>query len=326
VNRVMSVMLERVDFLEKQRSILEQVFEEGWFRDADKKARQHPAYMRWKLCRELIHQGGDISGLQLYQLGRIALDTYYFLQLTESDIERLELGSFDSVGDPGVRKHIQNRVKDPDFYEDLMVQIYVAAWHKANKHSVMLIEKENESWPDLRVDMEIPNIPLLIECKHLRNTSSDPAANLEKTIRRLVNKANNQLKKGKESLGHGHCYGVLVLDVSSALSIEDGETEGFPNKVLEISSIVQRALSGDKNTSVQTAIIVWDTYKLELEGQLAFHCICSRHCLRVSHTMPALVFPDNTPPSILAMFENFTQGYLLSDYEFHITAMQEANR
>jgi ABC-type ATPase with predicted acetyltransferase domain len=61
MDKPISVMLNRVDFLLKQRATLEQVFGEEWFRNASKKDKQHPAYIRWDLCQRLIGQGGVIS-------------------------------------------------------------------------------------------------------------------------------------------------------------------------------------------------------------------------------------------------------------------------
>jgi hypothetical protein len=317
---IASMMLERVEFLTRQRSILEHIFGEDWFRNANEVDTQHPAYVHWQLCQRLIMQKGVISQEQLYELAKIALDMYYFIQLTEGDIAQLNLGVFESIGDATVRKHIKSNLQKPGPYDALMVQLYVAAWHKANHHDVTLVEIDEVSWPDLRVNLEIPQIPMLIECKRLQGVE-DGTRNLGGKISKIVKKANTQIKAGKksvqhpQSVGHEHCYGVLVLDVSDVVPSSGSETDGFPDKVLEISRLAGRALSGEKNSSIHTAIIVWDTYKIDAERSL---CICSRRCLRVHHTNPISIFPDDTPPPIRAVFNNSIQSYMLNDYEFQL--------
>jgi hypothetical protein len=319
-----SNMMARTDFLVRQRAILEQVFGEDWFRKAGKNDRQHPAYIRWQLCQTLIEQGNIKDIDELLQLGKIALDTYYFLQLTGGDMGKLELGVFDSIGDEQVRKHIRSGVKDPVAYEDLMVELYVASWHKANNHAVSLVEIDEISWPDLRVDMDVPNIPMLIECKHLRSTEHETLASLQRRVRQIIHKANEQIKAGKKaiphekSVGHEHCYGLLVLDVSAVIPAGGVVTAGFPNRLLEVMTYVQRALSGDKNTSVHTAILVWDTYDINLDPARRLRYVCSRSTLRVPHTQPFSIFPEGTSPGVLAVFNAGIQSYMLNDYEFQL--------
>lgn len=321
-------MLDRIDFLVQQRAILESIFEEGWFANARERDKRHPAYMRWELCQKLIEQGEVIKEDQFHDLARMALDTYYFVQLTGGDIAQLDVGLFDSIGDRTVRKHIRSSLKKPDTYEDLMVQLYVAAWHKFNHHKVTLVEIDEVSWPDLRVDLEIPNIPMLIECKHLRDNEDSPG-NLGGKIGRIVQRGNNQIKAGKkiiphkQSIGHDHCYGVLVLDISSVLSAGEAEIDGFPRTVLEISNFTQRALSGNKNSSVHTAIVVWDTNKREVVSFLEHRYVCSRRCLRIHHTNPVRIFPDDMRSHILRFFDKSIQSSMLNDYEFQLVLARD---
>jgi hypothetical protein len=320
VETLASGMLNRVDFLARQREILEQVFGKDWFLHANKKDKQHPAYKRWELCQTLIDQGGHIRRDQLSEMGRIALDVYYFIQLTEGNLDQLMLGLFDVIGDQNVRTYIRSRIKDPGFYEDIMVQLYIAAWHKARGHSVALVEKAG--WPDVRVNMEIPNIPMLIECKHLRSALEISKKNLE----RLTLKANSQIKKGKKDLGHTHCYGVLVLDISSIVPDASADVEDIPPQVQEVVSIMRRALSGNKNTSIHIAIIVWDAHKIvQVSSPPSLHYVCSRRTIRIWHTNGTPIFPEDIPLHILRTFDNFIQSYLLADYNFEVVLDRKAS-
>lgn len=321
MNTISSGMLDRADFLMRQREILEQVFDDGWFLQANKKDKQHPAYARWQLCQTLIDQGGTIRGDQLRDVGEIALDTYYFVQLTEGNREQLKLGLFALVGDENVRAYIRSRIDNPDFYEDIMVQLYVASWYKANHQAVSLVEKDG--WPDVRVNLSVPNIPMLVECKRLRSTGETSPEILERKIRRVTYKADTQIKHAVSDLGHGHCYGVLVLDVSSIVPKTWTELGNIPQEALQAANFAQRALSGNKNTSVHVAIVVWDTHKLEVDPSPSFRYICARRCLRVKHLLPRPIFPENTPPALIHIFQNLIDGYLLADYEFQLVAARD---
>lgn len=320
-------LLDKGSYLTRQKRILEQIFGEDWFRHANKTDKNHPAYIRWELCQTLIEQGNIMTLSQFMALARIALDIHPFLALSGGNTDHLTFGLFDLIGDDLVTKRIKAEIKKADYYEDIMVQLYVAAWHKMKGHAVALVEIDGYSWPDIRVDIEIPNIPMLIECKRIREleiTSPEMILKLQNKINSIVYKANQQIKAGykpvphEQSVGHKTCYGVLVLDVSRAIERSETSSKNVTDTILQTENCVQRALSGEKNSSVQTAVIVWDTYETTLSPALApKRCICLRNTLRVQHTNPTSIFPDDFMKHI---FYSMVQHTIFNSYSLELIA------
>jgi len=152
----------QLEFFQRQKKLLEKLFSPDWFLEA--KQKNNPAYLRWALCKKIIEQEGIIQfpeqNERLHEIGRIVLDSYILVALTEGDIQQLKLGSLDLYGDETVQKKIRSRITDPEQFEDLMVELYVAAWHKTKSHAIDPIEKEG--YPDLKVEIPNINIPVFI--------------------------------------------------------------------------------------------------------------------------------------------------------------------
>jgi len=151
------------------------------------KQKNHPAYLRWALCKKIIEQEGIIQFSEqkerLHEVGRIILDSCILVTLTEGNLQQLKLGSLDLYGDEAVQKKIRSRITNPEQFEDLMVELYVGAWHRTKNHTVEPIEKEG--YPDLRIEIPNINIPVFTECKHLRTGSKN---NLQTQLRKQISK------------------------------------------------------------------------------------------------------------------------------------------
>jgi hypothetical protein len=238
--------MERKQFFELQIRLLEELFPKDWF--VITRERKHPAWMRWNLCKQILRQDGmirypDQQG-EFTEIARLVLESWMLIALTKGDINNLTLGSIDLYGDEAVQKKIKSRIANPEKFEDLMVELSFAAWHKSRNHDVVPWEKEG--LPDMKIKVPNLELPVVAECKNLRSVSAN-------RIDKVISKASLQIKAVMEP-----CYGIVVLDVSipvATLVVVDDE---LPRKIQEISSIVQSALRGDKNRSIVMAILIWD--------------------------------------------------------------------
>lgn len=275
--------MKRIEFFQRQKEILERLFSPGWFLEA--KQKNHPAYLRWALCKRIIEQEGAIQfpeqKEELNKIGRILLDSYILVALTEGDIQQLKLGQIDLYGDDAVQKKIRSRISSPEQFEDLMVELYVGAWHKTENHAVEPIEKDG--YPDLRIESPDINIPIFIECKHLWTNSKNK-------IQQVIKKANKQIKKATEDIGTPSC-GVAVLDVSVPATVGQVENDTLSNKLQDMIDVIQSALNGQRYRSVKSVIVVWDDYMIMGEPPDRTLVAFRRRYKRISHKDVTTVVP-----------------------------------
>lgn len=290
--------MRQIEFFQRQKEILEKLFSPEWFLET--KQKNHPAYLRWALCKKIVEQEGIIQFPEqkerLHEIGRIVLDSYILVALTEGDIQQLKLGSLDLYGDEAIQKKIRSRITDPEQFEDLMVELYVGAWHRTKNHIIEPMEKED--YPDLRVEIPNINIPVFIECKHLWTDSKN---NLQDAIK----KANKQIKKAAEEIDVPF-YGAVILDVSVPVAAGQVENDNLSDKLQGIINVVQSALSGEKNRTVGAAIVVWDDYMIMGNPPDSTAVFFRRRYKRIHHKNPILVVPEKLP-----LFEGYTTEYWL---------------
>lgn len=290
--------MRQIDFFKLQKEILEKLFPPHWFLEASKK--NHPAYLRWALCEKVLEQGGKIrfpeQKTELPEIGRILLDSTILVILTEGDLQQLRFGSLDLYGDQVVQKKICSRIIDPEQFEDLMVELYVGAWHKTKSHVVRPIEMEG--YPDLRIEFPDMNTPIFIECKHLWAGSRN-------RLQGVIKKANQQIKNATKEINSPY-YGVAVLDVSTPVAAGQVENDDLSDKLREIVDIVQSALSGQKNRSVRVAILVWDDYMIMGKPPERTLIAFRRRRKRISHKNITSAIPENLP-----LFKGYTTTYWL---------------
>lgn len=237
----------------RQREVLEDLFGRTWF----DRPREHPAYRRWLLCKTLEGQQGQLrfpeQGNQLHETLTIFLDTVLLIDVTSGDSEKFKLGNLATYGEDEVQTKIKSRIGNRVQFDSLMVELYVGAWHQMrNGRTVTPLERSN--FPDLQVVGDDFGHPVLFECKRLRSLSK--------------NRVESDVKDASRQLGEAPdpAYRVLILDVTEAIGIIKTELrpppslDPIPESVLAISSLVEGALRGNKNKSVELAIIVWDDY------------------------------------------------------------------
>jgi len=286
--------MKQTEFFQLHKEILEKLFSSDWF--IKKKQKKHPAYNRWVFCNKIIEQGVirfPEQKEELHEIGRIVLDSFILITLSEGNLQQLKLGSLDLYGDKAVKKKIYSRITNPEQYEDLMVELYVGAYHKTKNRVVNPLEKEG--YPDLRIDIPNVNIPVFIECKRLMTRSRN-------RLQEVIKKANKQIKEAIKDIGHP-LYGVIVLDVSTPVAAGQVENDDLSNELQEIINTIQNALSGQKNRSVGTAIVVWDDYMIMGKPPDGTLVVFRRRYKRISHTHEniTLVIPEKLP-----LFEGYT--------------------
>lgn len=242
--------MKRSQLFELQIKLLEELFPENWFNTTREK--QHPAWIRWNLCKQILRQGTIIrypdQEKDFNVIARMILDSLIFVTLTKGNLDNFILGSIDSYGDQAVQKKIKSRITDAYQFEDLMVELSFAAWHMSKKHTVFPWEKDN--LPDIKIQLSNNDIPVVAECKNIRSASKN-------RINKVISKANSQIKAVSESN-----YGMVVLDISIPISVTEVTNDDLPEQIIEIITMVQSALSGSKNRSIKAAVLVWNDYMI----------------------------------------------------------------
>jgi len=290
--------MKQIEFFQRQKEILERLFSPDWFLET--KQKNHSAYLRWALCKKIIEQEGMIQFPEqkerLHEIGRIVLDSYILVALTEGNPQQLKLGSLDLYGNEVVQKKIRSRITNPRQFEDLMVELYVGAWHKTKNHTIEPIEKEG--YPDLKIEIPCISIPVFIECKHLWTSSKN-------RLQEVIKKANKQIKKAAEEIKIPS-YGTVILDVSIPAVAGRVDNDNLFDKLQEMIDVVQSAISGGKNRSVGAAIVVWDDYMIIGNPPNSTLVAFRRRYKRILHKNPISAIPRNLP-----LFEGYTTTYWL---------------
>jgi len=237
----------------RQREILEWLFQgRDWF--LRKENESHPAVADWKRCGEMMTWGGrkpdSLSPEELRYAARISLNVLFMVRLSGGSISELTLGPLDSFGDFAVQKKIRSRVLEPSSYEDLLVELYAASWHRSKDREVSLLE--TTGYPDIRVRIRSLNFPIYIECKRLTVSN-------ENRIQSNIKDASNKISRGSQG-SYAGAYGVALLDFSAVVGLRRQEAQTIPPLIEDVERKVRGAIRGNKNTHVNSAIVVWDDY------------------------------------------------------------------
>ena len=272
-------------FFRFQKKLLEDLFRKETLESPKSR---HPAAIRWRLCQKILRHGSVIRwpdwGDEMQLLAATLLDgaTFATIGSLSDQIRSIDLSEY---GDQAVQTKIKSRINDPQQFEELMVELSLAAWHKREGHRVTPLEKDN--WPDLAVEIEGFESPLFLECKRIRSASAE-------RIAKHIQKANKQLKQ----VGAISRYRVVLLDVSAALKLGVGPvTDSVPDVILELLTVVRNAIGGPKNRSVSKVILVWDDAGIIGEPPNRTAVFMRRHATFVDHEPVAgvSVIPPNLP-------------------------------
>jgi len=243
--------INNIKFFEKHLEILEEVFLKDFF--SNTKNETHPAYIRGQLCKKIIEQKGIIKFPEqkdeLHLFAKIILDSVIFISLSEGNIQDIKFGLMELVGDENILKKIRTRIVKSEQFEDLMVELYFASWHKSRKNKVRLIEKDG--FPDMEIFLTGKDISLPVECKKI-------TVNSYNRFNKVLQKANKQIKK----FGNDY-YGLAVLDISDLINEGNQDKDKLEVSITDIKDIVERVLNGRKNRCVKRAILIWNDYIIE---------------------------------------------------------------
>jgi hypothetical protein len=260
----------------------------------------HPAAERWRMCVAIMRQGGAVRWPQQRDdvplICRMVMDALTFITLSGGNIQELRLADLASYGDARVQAKLRSRIDNPVQFEELMVELSLAAWHLNRGHRVTPFEEEG--WPDLRVDVEGFTCPILLECKRVKIPSP-------RKLAKHIWKANAQIKKvGIQA------FGVVVLDISAAVGNKIVPlTDDVPPIVMEVMEAVRQAISGPKNRSVGAVVVTWDKYSQVGEPPQPV-VICFRRpfqIVRHEQVEGVTVIPSNLP-----LFEGSTFAFMLT--------------
>lgn len=238
--------IDNIKFFEKHMELLKVVFSEDFFSNI--KNETHPAYIRRQLCKNIIEQKGIIKYPEqkdeILLIGRIILDSLIHIILSDGNIQDIKFGIKKFYGDKNVLKKIESRIINDKQFEDLMVELYFASWHKGKNHTVILFEEDG--YPDMKINIPNYEIPIYAECKNVQFGHY-------KRLNSILKKANKQLKKVKED-----CYGIVILDISQNSSLLIEKDDSIPSSIKDIIKDVSRILTGKKNKSISEAILIWN--------------------------------------------------------------------
>ena len=239
--------------LQAQKSILENLFGIEWFNKITKKNTMHPAFMRWKLCSDLLKRNGELFFPQdrehLPEIARMFLDNSFIVTCTQGQFENFSFGSMTNYGDAKVQRRIRATISNPIQFLSTMTELSCAAFHLIRGHSV--IAYEELGFPDFEALLPNWDLPIAIDCKRIsRDTSTN-------RLGKVINKANKQVKALEKP-----CYGLVVLDVSEKVDNNSFElSDNIPSEIITLKDSVSIAIS-QENTSISGVLLLWDDFSI----------------------------------------------------------------
>lgn len=273
--------------------MLESLFPEGWFDKTPDK--NHEALQQYELCNKILAQGGIIKypeqANELMTIGKILLDAFLLSTITNSDMNKLNVGAL-NYGTRKVQKKIQQRFPDSQQFQDILVELYIGAWHITKKNTVTPLEING--YPDIMINFFNSPENAYIECKHLRT-------NDERRIVDVISKANSQLENTKKNY-----YGCLVIDATIPINAGCVKDDTLPPEALKIAKIIQSSLTGEENKAIGSTVLIWDDCMIIGKPPFKTGIAYRRRFQRIDHTNPKKVIPNN-----VLLFEGFTFLYSL---------------
>ncbi|MGZ4929352.1 MAG: hypothetical protein ACXV76_13960 [Halobacteriota archaeon] len=283
--------------------ILEDLFSPGWL----ERHPEHPACCQKILCEKIIREE-KMNNVWLPWVGQIILNAHAQALVLDDTGHNTGLGPLALYGDLQAQRALRQDVKNPDSFEDVMVELYVSAWHLSKGRQVKKIknnqlarsQEKGERIPDFEV--LFPNGPsLVIECKHLRYGSKPTR------IKKLIKNANKQVKSFAKANNQAYPYGAVIIDVTDYVGVWRVTDDSIPLYILDLEDFAQSALRGMQNRSVAAAILVWQDY-LEYGKAPAVMCGFWRRSTKISHQCAYVPIPRTLP-----VFEGFSLTYWLSN-------------
>jgi hypothetical protein len=255
-----------LEFIKAQKTLLEELFPNGWFVNEQRKHSLHPAYIRWQRCRDLIAGNGRVQlprDIETINAILSALcDNLSLIQATRGSFDAQKLGDLANYGDEAVQKRLRAVIKDHGQFLDVLVELACAGSHVSRSHEVKATEEKG--MPDLELTIPGWPLPIQAECKCVKNSRFKDA----------IEKANAQIKRGRQRSGSDKpCYGLVYLDVSQR-SVDPASylNDSLPKEIAPIQVEVQRCLSGLQYTSASGVVLLWKDHTILKMNDGGAHC------------------------------------------------------
>ena len=287
-----------VGLIQAQKRLLEELFPAGWFLPENWRWHlQHPAYIRWRLCEDLLAKKGCYDIELAHTFLSTLLDNITLIDATRGTLDTQKLGDLANYGDEAVCRRLRVEIQYPRKFLDVLVEVSCAAWHVSHGHDVKATEKTG--MPDLALVIPGWDLPIQAECKRVGKDAK------YSRFKAVIQKANSQVKCTDQ-----RCHGLLYLDVSDRVE-KASFGNSLPNEIVKIQEQVHRCLRQDY-TSVAGVVLLWKGHitrtlsRKDGREARAFVLHCRSHLIR--HTMPEEPLPENTEPIMLGYTGMFSDG------------------
>lgn len=276
----------KVNHFEIQKKILEDLLGSEWFTSDVRHNRQHPAYIRWALCKDILQHGFQYPDhiRFLPDITAMLLDSYALVLCTHGDENKNILGDLSTYGSPSVVKRIRSEIADPDKYGDVMLELTYAAWHISRGHHVQ--PTDEQATADFELLIPGHDLPLYTDCKRIKKYTNDSR------FADVIKKANKQIKtssKGKD------CLGLVAIDIADKIEPPQELTDQFPAEVQRLSSVTHDILK-KHYTSVSAVMLFWNEFSMlgkppeEVRSRIALR----RRTHLIRHMEPRKPLPDSS--------------------------------
>jgi hypothetical protein len=275
------------DLIQAQKRLLEELFPAGWFLPENWRWHlQHPAYIRWRLCEDLLAEKGCYD-IQLAHIFLSALlDNFTLIDATRGTPEAQKLGDLANYGDEAVCRRLRAEIQHPRKFLDVLVEVFCAAWHVSRRHEVTATEKPG--MPDLALGIPGWVLPIQAECKRVGKDAG------YSRFQEVIAKANSQVKCTGQ-----RCYGVAYLDVSHRVD-KASFGSSVPNEIAKIQEAVQRCLRLHYS-SIGSVVLLWKEHTIlpVRDGSERIACALQYRSHLIRHTVPKEPLPEDPEPIML---------------------------
>ena len=300
-------MSNAVQHFTAQKKLIHELFsQEDWPR-IYRTLPNHPAVKRYQICEQMIEQKGIIKYPEnkdiIPAITSILLDSYIFSKISGGNPANFLLGTFANYGDVKVRQQITSQLKTTDGFQSLMTELSFGAWFLSRK-GFKLTATEDEGLADFKIDIDNYRIPIAVDCKYINTDTND------KRYKKVIDKANEQIKKWKTTLSCQEIHGIVVIDVSS--KFRHKESGELLNGLRELKKKVQ-GLIIKNNSSVSGVLLICESFEESNKpGDTPSTTFSfARSAIFIKHLNPSQPLPDN----LAEPFENqwgYQTGYTVN--------------
>ena len=279
-----------VDLIQAQKRLLEELFPAGWFLRENWRQCSHPAYIRWRLCADLLDRKGRVRIPDhinvVHTFLSALLDNITLIDATRGSLDAQKLGDLANYGDEAVCRRLQAEIQHPRAFLDVLVEVSCAAWHVSRGHEVLATEETG--MPDLALRIPGWELPIEAECKRVGKDAG------YSRFKHIIGDGDRKIKRRDQ-----RCYGVLYIDVSDRMD-KAKSGDSLPDEIAKIQEEVQRCLHVHY-TFIGGVILLWKghTTRSVTDGRKEIACVLEYRSHLIRHRMPKEPLPENPTPIML---------------------------